>query len=155
MPITHLVDIGSNSPGNFQQKVGTIATTTLVPPPTRMYPNLPLPKRWLEDVGILEITRQLTIMESCVYQWIKPMEIFQRSQEETRSHSDSITAIVQCLDKVSVTLRPPTHSFTTRIIGGELGSGYYIAGRVFVGSGCSNKAFHEYCGCTCFCVCQN
>jgi hypothetical protein len=124
--------------------------THLTPPPTPMYLNLPSRKLRLDNLDVLKMAWQLTIMESHMYQWIKPVEIMRRLWEETRAHPDSITAITQCSDKVSA-LRPSTHTFTMMIVVGELGSGFYIARRVSACSGCSNKESHQSRRCMCFC----
>jgi son of sevenless-like protein len=57
----------------------------------------------LLDIDSLELARQITIIESRLYQKIKPMECLQRSREQREGdHNDSITAVIQMANHVRV-----------------------------------------------------
>ena len=56
----------------------------------------------LLDVDPLELARQLTIMESQLYQKIRPMECLQRSREQKGEHNDNIAAVIRTSNRVSV-----------------------------------------------------
>ncbi|EDR13329.1 uncharacterized protein LACBIDRAFT_230493, partial [Laccaria bicolor S238N-H82] len=70
--------------------VKTLVNTSLGPPPAPIYPKTNK-KLKLLDIDPLELARQLTIMESLLYQKIKPMECLQRSREQKTEHVDNIT----------------------------------------------------------------
>lgn len=46
------------------------------------------------------MARQLTIMESLLYQSIKPMECLQRSREAKSDYKDNITNVTQNFNRV-------------------------------------------------------
>jgi len=54
----------------------------------------------LLDIDALELARQLTIMESHLYQKIRPVECLQRSREQKADHKDNITRIIQTSNRV-------------------------------------------------------
>ena len=58
----------------------------------------------LLDIDPLELARQLTIMESQLYQKIKPMECLQRSREQKAEHNDNIAAVIQTSNRVRLNL---------------------------------------------------
>jgi son of sevenless len=58
----------------------------------------------LLDIDPLELARQLTIMESQLYQKIKPMECLQRSREQKAEHNDNIAAVIQTSNRVGLHL---------------------------------------------------
>ena len=55
----------------------------------------------LLDIEPLELARQLTLMESQLYQKIKPMECLQRSREQRTENVDNITTVIQTSNRVS------------------------------------------------------
>jgi son of sevenless-like protein len=54
----------------------------------------------LLDIEPLELARQLTIMESQLYQRIRPMECLQRAREQRAENIDNITVVIQTSNKV-------------------------------------------------------
>lgn len=54
----------------------------------------------LLDIDPLELARQLTLMESQLYQKIKPMECLQRSREQKTENVDNITTVIQTSNRV-------------------------------------------------------
>jgi len=76
-------------------------TATLQTPPPPIMPKTSK-KLKLLDVDPLELARQLTIMESQLYQKIRPMECLQRSREQKGEHNDNIAAVIQTSNRVSV-----------------------------------------------------
>lgn len=77
----------------------TLVNTSLGPPPAPIMPKTNK-KLKLLDVDPLELARQLTIMESLLYQKIKPMECLQRSREQKTEHVDNITTVIQTSNRV-------------------------------------------------------
>jgi son of sevenless-like protein len=73
--------------------------TTLQHPPAPIYPKNPK-KIKLLDIDSLELARQLTIIESQLYQKIRPMECLQRSREQKADHNDNIAAVIQTSNRV-------------------------------------------------------
>lgn len=69
-----------------------------VPPP----PLVPKSNKKLKllDIEPLELARQLTIMESQLYQRIRPMECLQRAREQRTENIDNITVVIQTSNKV-------------------------------------------------------
>ncbi|OJA12947.1 hypothetical protein AZE42_07483 [Rhizopogon vesiculosus] len=53
------------------------------------------------DIEPLELARQLTIMESHLYQKIRPVECLQRSREQKADHNDNITRIIQTSNRIA------------------------------------------------------
>ena len=54
----------------------------------------------LLDIDPLELARQLTIVESQLYQKIRPMECLLRSREQKTDHNDNITRVIQTSNRV-------------------------------------------------------
>lgn len=77
----------------------TLVNTSLGPPPASIIPKSNK-KLKLLDIDPLELARQLTIMESLLYQKIKPMECLQRSREQKTEHVDNITTVIQTSNRV-------------------------------------------------------
>jgi son of sevenless-like protein len=73
--------------------------TNLGPPPPPITPKNSKKLR-LTDVDPLELARQLTIMESQLYQRIKPMECLQRAREQKTENIDNIAVVIQTSNKV-------------------------------------------------------
>lgn len=73
--------------------------TTLQPPPPPIAPKSSK-KLKLLDVNPLELARQLTILESRLYQKIRPMECLQRSREQKTDHNDNIAAVIHTSNRV-------------------------------------------------------
>jgi son of sevenless-like protein len=48
----------------------------------------------------MELARQLTLMESQLYQKIKPVECLQRSREQKTENVDNITTVIQTSNRV-------------------------------------------------------
>ncbi|KAF7365388.1 hypothetical protein MVEN_00411200 [Mycena venus] len=56
----------------------------------------------LLDIEPLELARQLTIMESQLYQRIRPMECLQRAREQRTENIDNITVVIQTSNKIAL-----------------------------------------------------
>jgi len=58
---------------------------------------MPKPSKKLEilDIDPLELARQLTIMESRLYQKIRPVECLQRTRERKMDHDDNTARVIQ------------------------------------------------------------
>ncbi|KAJ7935459.1 ras guanine nucleotide exchange factor domain-containing protein [Mycena leptocephala] len=56
----------------------------------------------LLDIEPLELARQLTIMESQLYQRIRPMECLQRAREQRAENIDNITVVIQTSNKIAL-----------------------------------------------------
>lgn len=77
--------------------------TTQQPPPPPINPKSSK-KLKLLDIDSLELARQLTILESQLYQKIRPMECLQRSREQKTDHNDNIAAVIQTSNRVCLLL---------------------------------------------------
>lgn len=55
----------------------------------------------LTDIEPLELARQLTIMESNLYQKIRPLECLQRAREQKTETMDNIAIVIQTSNRVS------------------------------------------------------
>lgn len=86
-----------NPAAENKPKMTTI--TSAVPPPIQPKAGKKLK---LLDIDPLEMARQLTIMESNLYQAIKPIECLQRSRENKGDHKDNITNVTQNFNRVSI-----------------------------------------------------
>lgn len=75
-------------------------TTALTSPPPPIQPKT-LKQLKLLDIDTLEMARQLTIMESQLYQQIKPIECLMRSRETKDDYKDNITNVTQNFNRVS------------------------------------------------------
>jgi son of sevenless len=77
-----------------------MATAQQSPPP----PIIPKTNKKLKllDIDPLELARQLTIMESQLYQKIRPIECLQRSREQKGEHNDNIAAVIQTSNRVCI-----------------------------------------------------
>ncbi|KAH7885094.1 ras guanine nucleotide exchange factor domain-containing protein [Phlebopus sp. FC_14] len=75
-------------------------TPNLVSPPTSIVPKTNKRVKLL-DVDPLELARQLTIMESHLYQKIRPMECLQRSREQKTDHNDNIARVIQTSNRIA------------------------------------------------------
>ncbi|KAF7299199.1 hypothetical protein MIND_00868600 [Mycena indigotica] len=71
-----------------------------LPPP----PLVPKSSKKLKllDIEPLELARQLTIMESQLYQRIRPMECLQRAREQRTENIDNITVVIQTSNKIAL-----------------------------------------------------
>lgn len=56
--------------------------------------------KFLLDVDPLELARQLTIVESQLYQRIRPIECLSRSREQKTDHNDNIARVIQTSNRV-------------------------------------------------------
>ncbi|OAX41110.1 ras GEF [Rhizopogon vinicolor AM-OR11-026] len=74
--------------------------TSLGKQPPSIMPK-PNTKLNLLDIDALELARQLTIMESHLYQKIRPVECLQRSREQKADHKDNITRIIQTSNRIA------------------------------------------------------
>ena len=63
---------------------------------------MPKPSKKLEllDIDPLELARQLTIMESRLYQKIRPVECLQRTWERKTNYNDNIARVIQTSNRV-------------------------------------------------------
>ncbi|KAI6005367.1 ras guanine nucleotide exchange factor domain-containing protein [Pisolithus marmoratus] len=75
-------------------------TPNLVSPPTSIMPKTNK-KLKLLDVEPLELARQLTILESHLYQRIRPMECLQRAREQKTDHHDNIARVIQTSNRIA------------------------------------------------------
>ena len=81
-----------------------VVKTSQGPPPAPIIPKNSK-KIKLLDIDPLELARQITIIESRLYQKIKPMECLQRSREQKEGdHNDSITSVIQMANHVRIFL---------------------------------------------------
>ncbi|KAF9013345.1 ras guanine nucleotide exchange factor domain-containing protein [Cyathus striatus] len=80
--------------------IKTLVNTNLGPPPPPILPRT-AKKLKLLDIEPLEMARQLTIMESQLYQKIRPMECLQRSREQKTDSMDNITAVIQTSNRIA------------------------------------------------------
>ena len=55
----------------------------------------------LSDVDPLEMARQLTLMESHLYQKIRPIECLQRSRDQKGDINDNISQVIRFANKIS------------------------------------------------------
>ncbi|KAJ6519039.1 ras guanine nucleotide exchange factor domain-containing protein, partial [Mycena sanguinolenta] len=71
-----------------------------IPPP----PIVPKSTKKLKllDIEPLELARQLTIMESQLYQRIRPLECLQRAREQRTENIDNITVVIQTSNKIAL-----------------------------------------------------
>ncbi|KAH9480568.1 Cell division control protein 25 [Psilocybe cubensis] len=77
-----------------------LVNTNPGPPPPAIAPKSSK-KLKLLDIDPLELARQLTIMESQLYQKIKPMECLQRSREQKTENIDNITTVIQTSNRIA------------------------------------------------------
>ncbi len=86
----------------LQQKGGNhvkIVPVNLTQAPPPIYPKQNK-KLKLADIEPLELARQLTIMESNLFQRIKPMECLQRAREQKTENADNITTVIHASNRV-------------------------------------------------------
>lgn len=76
-----------------------MVNTSQGPPPPPIMPKTSK-KLKLLDIEPLEMARQLTIMESQLYQRIRPMECLQRAREQKMENVDNITVVIQTSNRV-------------------------------------------------------
>ncbi|KAF7977036.1 hypothetical protein HWV62_4796 [Athelia sp. TMB] len=91
-----LIERKQNPAAENKPKMTTITST--VPPPIQPKAGKKLK---LLDIDPLEMARQLTIMESNLYQAIKPIECLQRSRENKGDHKDNITNVTQNFNRLA------------------------------------------------------
>lgn len=78
----------------------TAVTPSFPPPP--ITPRIQASKKLkLLDVDPLEMARQLTILESRLYNKIRASECLQRSREQKGENQDSIAAVIHTTNRVS------------------------------------------------------
>ncbi|KAF8644523.1 hypothetical protein AX16_008399 [Volvariella volvacea WC 439] len=70
------------------------------PPPQPILPKAGKKLKLLE-IEPLELARQLTIMESHLYQKIKPMECLQRAREQRTENMDNIAFVIQTSNRIA------------------------------------------------------
>lgn len=78
----------------------SLINTAMAPPPPPIIPKSNK-KLKLLDIDPLELARQLTLMESQLYQKIKPMECLQRSREQRTENVDNITTVIQTSNRIA------------------------------------------------------
>ena len=76
-----------------------MVTTGMGTPPQPILPKANK-KLKLLDIDPIEMARQLTLMESELYQRIRPMECLQRAREGKTDNVDNITVVIQTSNKV-------------------------------------------------------
>jgi son of sevenless len=77
-------------------------TLPLTSPPAPIQSAKTYSKLELLDIDTMELARQITIMASCMYQKVKPMECLRRLREATMDYEDNITAINRYSDRVGL-----------------------------------------------------
>lgn len=77
-------------------------------PPAAIIPKTSK-KLKLLDIEPLELARQLTIMESILYQRIRPMECLQRAREQKTENIDNIAIVIQTSNRVCANHPIPAH----------------------------------------------
>ncbi|TFK40718.1 ras guanine nucleotide exchange factor domain-containing protein [Crucibulum laeve] len=82
------------------ENVKTMVNTNQAAPPMPILPKTSK-KLKLSDIDPLELARQLTLMESQLYQKIKPMECLQRSRESKTENIDNITVVIQTSNQIA------------------------------------------------------
>ena len=95
----HLIEIIKQTKGKEVKMV--VPTIYGSPPPPSISPKSNK-KLKLLDIDPLELARQLTLMESDLYQKIKPMECLQRAREQRTENVDNITTVIQTSNRVGV-----------------------------------------------------
>ncbi|KAJ7644278.1 ras guanine nucleotide exchange factor domain-containing protein [Roridomyces roridus] len=82
---------------------GTIIRTVTAPQGVPPPPIVPKTNKKLKllDIEPLELARQLTMMESQLYQRIRPMECLQRAREQRTENVDNITVVIQTSNKLA------------------------------------------------------
>lgn len=94
---THLVTLIERArTGGLKKTI----TPNLVSPPTSIMPKVNKRLKLL-DVEPLELARQLTILESHLYQKIRPMECLQRAREQKTEHHDNIARVIQTSNRIA------------------------------------------------------
>jgi len=80
-----------------------IKGTVTTPPTNPPVPIQPKSSKQLKllDIDPLELARQLTIMESRLYQNIRPVECLQRSREAKSDYKDNITNVTQNFNRLA------------------------------------------------------
>jgi len=76
-----------------------IVNTAQAPPPIVPKANRKLK---LLDIEPLELARQLTLIESALYQKIRPMECLQRAREQKGDNLDNIAMVIQTSNRVRI-----------------------------------------------------
>jgi son of sevenless len=71
------------------------------PPPSIIPKQNKQQKLKFLDIDAHELARQLTILESNLYQQIRPMECLQRAREQNSDKEDNITVIIHTSNRVS------------------------------------------------------
>ncbi|KAL1736865.1 hypothetical protein EV714DRAFT_242305 [Schizophyllum commune] len=84
--------------GNDNMKM---VTTGMGTPPQPILPKANK-KLKLLDIDPIEMARQLTLMESELYQRIRPMECLQRAREGKTDNVDNITVVIQTSNKIAL-----------------------------------------------------
>ncbi|KAF8237166.1 ras GEF [Tricholoma matsutake] len=74
--------------------------TNLGPPPPPIMPRTNR-KLKLTDIEPVELARQLTIMESNLYQKIRPLECLQRAREQKTESMDNIAFVIQTSNRIA------------------------------------------------------
>ncbi|KAK7056677.1 cell division cycle-related protein [Paramarasmius palmivorus] len=84
-----------------KQTGGTkIISTNPAPPPPPIFPKANR-KLKLLDIEPLELARQLTLLESQLYQKIRPMECLQRAREQKSENMDNIAFVIQTSNRIA------------------------------------------------------
>jgi son of sevenless len=83
--------------GDFGQK----KTPATIQPPAPILPKSSGKKLKLMDIDPIELARQLCIVESQLYQKIRPLECLQRSREQKKGETDNITSVILTANRVS------------------------------------------------------
>ncbi|KAF9454846.1 ras GEF [Macrolepiota fuliginosa MF-IS2] len=85
---------------NGDTAIQSFVTTNQIPAPTPILPKNSK-KLKLLDIDPLELARQLTIMESRMYQRIKPIEALGRARAQKMDVTDNIGAVIQTSNRIA------------------------------------------------------
>lgn len=134
----------------IQQKLDDVKAPTLVATivARTTAPTLPETTRYLKllDIRPLELARQLTVVESQMYQVIKPVDLFLRSQGENVEHEDSITVITRFSDRVGLHTSFSDHNYLRASEDSTLGSACCTVRRKTSSASHNNKIFYPCSG---------
>ncbi|KAL0573785.1 cell division cycle-related protein [Marasmius crinis-equi] len=99
-PASQLLAVVDRSTQSQEDGRGPIVNTSQTPPPRPIFPKT---KRKLDllDIDPLELARQFTLMECCLYQKIRPMEWLRRVRaQEPSENRDNIAAVVRMSNRI-------------------------------------------------------
>ncbi|EIN12823.1 ras GEF [Punctularia strigosozonata HHB-11173 SS5] len=81
--------------------IGLKKTPVTLQPPPPILPKSSGKKLKLMDIDPIELARQLCILESQLYQKIRPLECLQRSREQKQGQTDNITSVIATANRIA------------------------------------------------------